>query len=193
MIRNAVLGVLAFGVTAAAAGWVWTAFEFPFAIMLPAVVGWFVVVRARYDGRKALTAALVGGIAFTAVFIGGLFLAITDGSPVPMAGWLAAVLSASGAGAITGWVIGRTQGAGIMAAFTAVGMLAAVLAAAVLQSAAPGSVQVAGSAQSAYVALQMGVIGALVGAAAGAGVAYVADRAAGATPDHTGMREAHGV
>lgn len=190
MIKSAVLGGLAFGITAAIAGYVWTAFEFPFVIVVPAVVGWFVVVRARHELRTALTAALVGGIAFTALFIGGLFLAITDGSPVPMVGWLAAVLAAAVAGAITGWVIGRARGAGVIAAFTAAGMLAAVVAAALLQGVAPEAVQVADPAQYAYVALQMGVIGALVGAAAGAGVAYVdSSRAA----DRPGMRGAHGV
>lgn len=190
MIKNAVLGAISFGITAAVAGYVWTAFEFPFVIVLPAAVGWFAVVRARHDLRTALTAALVGGIAFTALFIGGLFLAITDGSPVPMAGWLAAVLAAAVAGAITGWVIGRARGAGVIAAITAAGMLAAVVASALLQGVAPEAVQVAGPTQYAYVALQMGVIGALVGAAAGVGVAYVdASRAT----DGPSMRGAHSV
>ena len=36
MLKNAVVGLAVFGLLAAVAGYVWTALEFPFAILIPA-------------------------------------------------------------------------------------------------------------------------------------------------------------
>lgn len=174
MIRNATLGAVVFGLLSAAAGYVWVSLEFPFAIALPALVGWYLVTRAQYPGRTALTAALVGGVSFTALLIAGLFLAITDGSPAPVAGWLATIVAAAAAGAITGWVLGKARGAAAMAVFSAGGMLAAVLVNAALRQLAPAGTDVPGFAQSGWAALLLAVVGVIVGAAIGAGTAWVA-------------------
>lgn len=173
MVRNASLGALVFGVLGAAAGYIWTAFEFPFAIILPAFAGWYAVVRPDFGNRKALYSALVGGVAFTGVLLVGMFLAITDGSPVPITGSLAAILAAVVAGALTGMVFGGTRAALPIAAFSAVGMSIAVLAAGILRGLTPEAANVPGFTQYAYFALAMGVIGGFVGAAVGAGVSWV--------------------
>lgn len=175
MTRNALLGALAFGLTAAAAGYVWVAFEFPFAIVVPAIVGWAAVTLRYRDLRSTLIAATVGGIAFTALFIGGLFLAIADGSPVQVAGWLVAVIAAAAAGGVVGAVLGGMQGARVLAIHSGIGMAAAVIVAGVLREIGPAAADMPGAAQSAYAAVSLGLIAALVGAAAGAGVARMHD------------------
>lgn len=174
MLRQALLGSLVFGALAALAGLVWTAFEFPFAIVLPAAVGWYAVVRPHFGARRALFAGAVGGVTFTAVLMFGMFLAITDGAPVAITGWLAAMLAAVVAGALTGEVIGGVRASLPVAAFSAIGMLLATFAAAVFRDIAPDAAQTEGLVQYGYFAVSQGVIGAFVGAAAGAGVFWVA-------------------
>lgn len=174
MLRNSLTGLAVFGVLAAAAGYVWTAFEFPFAIVVPAVVGWYVVVRPDFGHRKALWAALVGGISFTVAFMFALFLALTDGSPVALSAWASAVLAAAIAGAATGWLLDGGRGSITEAGFSALGMLAATVAMGFMRSVAPAAVDVAGPSQYAYFALSIGLVGALMGAAIGAGTSWVA-------------------
>jgi hypothetical protein len=194
MTRNGLLGALAFGVQAAIAGYIWTAYEFPFAILLPAAIGWFVVSQPHYGSRKALWAALVGGVTFLAAFLVAVFFALTDGSPIALSAWLSAVLAAAAAGAATGWVLGRSRGALAIAGFSAVSMLVATAAVGLMRAVAPATVDVAGPTQFAYFALTIGLVGAIVGAGVGAGVAWLASRKPagtgseqplGATPSHT--------
>lgn len=177
MVRNTLIGAAVFGVLGAAAAWIWTTLEFPFAIVVPAMVGWFAVTRGAYGNRKALIAGLVGGLGFTAVFIVAMFFALTDGSPVQLTGWMAAVLAAAAAGALTGWVLGGGSGSLVVASFSAAGMLMAVVAAGLLKAAAPSAVNVAGTVQAAYFTLSMGVVATIVGAASGAAVARISHKA----------------
>ena len=174
MLRNSLLGVAAFGLLSMAAGYVWTAFEFPFAIIVPAAVGWYVVARPDFGERTALWAALVGGVSFTVAFMFALFLALTDGSPIALSAWASAVLAAAAAGAVTGWLLGGGRGSIAETGFSALGMLAATVVLGFMRSIAPGSVDVAGPAQYAYFALSIGLVGALMGAAIGAGTSWVA-------------------
>lgn len=187
MLRSASLGALVFGLTAALAGFVWTAFEFPFAIVVPAFAGWYAVVRPRFGTRKAVFAGLAGGFTFTILFLFGMFLAISDGSPIAITGWLAAVLAAVVAGALTGEVVGGAKAALPIAAFSALGMILATMAAAVLRDVAPAATQIEGVAQYAYFALAQGVIGVLVGAAVGAGVHWVGEHAPVAESTDAGL------
>ncbi len=176
MTRNALLGMAVFGLASAAAGYVWVSTEFPFIILLPAVLGWFVVVRPEYGDRTAILAALVGGFTFTVVFILALFLALADGSPVSLPAWLGALLAAAVAGGLGGVLLDRGRGATAMAGFSAVGMLAALAISLLARSVAPGSVDVEGATQSAYFASTLGLMGAVLGAAIGAGASWIARR-----------------
>lgn len=176
MLKNAIVGLMVFGLLAAAAGYVWTAFEFPFAILIPAAAGWYAVVRPEFGNRTALWAALVGGVTFTVAFLVATFFALTDGSPVALTAWMSATLAAAIAGAATGWLLDRSRGSLTVAAFSAVGMLMATVVAGVIRAVAPSSVDVPGPVQYAYVAVVMGLVGAFTGAAAGAGASMVASR-----------------
>jgi hypothetical protein len=173
MLRNTLIGAAVFGVLGASAAYIWTAFEFPFAIVVPAFVGWYVVVRAEYGSRKGLIAGLVGGVGFTVVFMLALFFALTDGSPIALTGWMSAVLAASVAGALTGWVLGGVRPAMTVAGFSAIGMLVAVTVAGLMRMVAPSAVDVEGAVQYAYFALSMGVVSTILGAASGAAVSWV--------------------
>jgi len=175
MLRTTMVGALVFGVVAALAGYVWTAFEFPFAILLPAFVGWYAVTRLHYDNRKALITGLVGGVSFTALFMLGVFFALTDGSPLALSAWLAATIAAAVAGALTGAVLGGAKGALTLAVFSAAGMLVATLSAGLMRMVAPASVDTAGLIQSLYFATSMGLIGVFVGGFIGAGVSWFKD------------------
>lgn len=176
MLRNTLVGAAAFGLSAAVAGYVWTAFEFPFAIIVPAILGWYVVARLHYPSRRALEAALLGGTTFTAAFLLAVFFALTDGSPVALAPWMAAMLAAIVAGAVTGAFLGGWRGSRVIAAFAGGGMLLATVMAGVLRTVAPDAVDVAGQTQYLYIAGVLGIIGAIVGAATGAGVAWLTRR-----------------
>ena len=179
MKRNALVGLAVFGLLSALAGYIWTAFEFPFAIGVPAIVGWYAVTRSDFGHRTALWAGLVGGVTFTAVFIIAVFFALTDGSPLALPAWAAAVAAAAAAGALTGLLLDRGRGAIAMAGFSAVGMLVAIGIAALLRTVAPASVDVAGATQAIYFALTIGLVGAAMGAANGAGAAWVAENRRG--------------
>jgi len=173
MTRNVIVGALAFGLTGALSGYVWTSFEFPFAILLVAAVGWYVVVRPVYGPSAAWRAALVGGVTFTAAFLGAVFLALTDGSPVALSAWLAAALAAGVAGALTGLVLEKVRGALVVGVFSAGGMLVGTALAGALRAVAPASIDVAGPAQAAYFAAVIGAVAAITGAAIGAGVSWL--------------------
>lgn len=179
MTKRTLIGAAAFGLTSALAGYIWVVFEFPFAIALPGVVGWYAVVRPGFGSRKALWAGLVGGVTFTIVLMLSFFFALTDGSPVALPAWAGGVLAAAAAGALTGLLLDRVHGALAMAGFSAAGMLAAVVIAALLRAVAPGSVDLEGAAQSAYFTLVIGLIGAALGAAIGAGAAWLEEHLAG--------------
>lgn len=178
MTRKTMLGAGVFGLLSAVAGYVWVAFEFPFAVLLPAAVGWYVVTRSEETPRTAFTAALVGGVSFTAVLLVGMFLAITDGSPLPINGAIAALAAAAAAGALTGWVLDRGHGALVMAVSSTAGMAVAVAVSAVLRQLAPASTETPGLAQSGWAAMSLGLVGAFVGAAVGFGVAWISQRRA---------------
>lgn len=173
MLRNTLIGAAAFGLTAAAAGYIWTAFEFPFAILVPAVLGWYLVARMHYARRTAMWAALLGGATFTAAFMVAVFFALTDGSPVAPAPWMAATFAALAAGAVTGALLGGWRGSKVIALFSGAGMLLATVMTGVLRAVAPEAVDVAGQTQYLYFAGVLGIVGAIVGAAAGAGVAWL--------------------
>jgi len=174
MLRNSLTGLLVFGLLSAAAGYVWTAFEFPFAILIPAAVGWYAVVRSDFGSRKAWWAAFVGGVSFTAAFMVAVFFALTDGSPIALTAWMSATLAAAIAGAATGWLLDGGRGALAVAGFSAAGMLVATVVAGVMRAVAPASIDVAGPAQVAYFALVLGLVGGVVGAAVGAGTSWLA-------------------
>jgi hypothetical protein len=173
MARNALIGTAAFGVTEAVAGYLWTVFEFPFAIVLPGIVGWYAVTRPDFGNRKALWAGMVGGLTFTALMIAAFFFAITDGSPVPLPASVGALIAAAGAGALAGWLLERGHGALAMAGFSAAGMLAAMVLMTLMQLVAPASIDVEGPSQYAYFALNNGLAGAAIGAVLGAGTAWL--------------------
>lgn len=191
MLRNALTGSVVFGLSAAAAGYVWTAFEFPFVIVIPAVVGSSVVARA-FGPRKAVIAGVVGGVAFTIAFLFAVFLALTDGSPVALSAWASATLAATLAGAAIGAVLHGVRGSVVMAAFSASGMLGATIVMGLVRSMAPASVDVAGPAQYLYVAVALGLVGAVVGAAIGAGAAWLAgEQGQSMDPRHLGGHMPH--
>lgn len=188
MVRNSLIGMIAFGLVAALAGYVWTTFEFPFAIVLPAMIGAYAVTRSDFGNRKALVVGLLGGVVFTGALMVAMFLAIADSSPLPIAGWLGALLAAALAGAVVGAVLGHARGAVVMAAFSAAGMLAAIVALSIMRAAAPASVDVEGAAQAVYFSTAIGVVGALVGLAAGAGTAWIAGHRVGREGRGAGTR-----
>lgn len=173
MLRNAMRGAVAFGVSGLISAYAWTVFEFPFAIIVPAFIGWYVVIRSQYDTRKALLGGAVGGVAFTGVLLVAMFLALTDGSPLALTSGMSAILAAAVAGALTGWVLGGAKPALAVAGFSAAGMLLAVVIAGGLRTVAPAAVDIEGAAQYAYFALSMGAVSTIVGAAVGAAVAWV--------------------
>lgn len=176
MLRNSMIGLVVFGLASAAAGYIWTAYEFPFAIVLPAAIGWYAVTKPDFGNRTALLAALVGGVSFTGAFLVAVFFALTDGSPIALTAWMSATLAAAVAGALTGWVMDRMRGAGTMAMYSAAGMLLATTVSTLMRAAAPASVDVEGATQYAYFALVIGVVGAIVGVAVGAGSSWLAER-----------------
>ncbi len=180
MLRNTLIGAAVFGVTGTAAAYIWTAFEFPFVIAVPAFLGWYAVIRGDFGNRKALVGGLVGGLTFGVLMV-ALFLALTDGSPIALTGWMSAVLAATVAGALTGAVLGGTRPALSVAGFSAAGMLVAVVAAGLLRLVAPSAIDVEGIAQYTYFALSLGVVSTIVGAASGAAVSWV--KAHSATTD----------
>ena len=167
MMRNAAIGALFFGLFGALTGYVWTAFEFPFVILLPAFIGWFAVTLPGFGIRKSLWAALVGGVSFTAVFFVAIFFALTDGSPVALSAWMAATVAAAIAGALTGAVVAGKRGATVMAGFSAVGMLVATAVVGLVRAVAPNAIDTPGTAQFVYAALILGIVGTIVGTAAG--------------------------
>jgi len=174
MLKNSLIGLAVFGIFSAAAGYIWSAFEFPFAILIPAAVGWYAVVRPDFGNRTALWSALVGGVSFTVAFMVATFFALTDGSPLALTAWMSAALAAAVAGAATGWVLDRIHGSMAVAAFSAAGMLAATVVAGLMRTIAPASVDVAGATQTMYFALVLGLVGGIVGAAVGAGTSWLA-------------------
>lgn len=77
-------------------------------------------------------------------------------------------------GRCTGWLLDGVRGSAVVAGSSAVGMFAAILLMALMRQLAPASVDTAGQAQNVYFALAQGGMGILVGAAVGAGVAWLA-------------------
>lgn len=192
MMRRSLLGALAFGVSAAASGYLWTAFEFPFALVLAGIVGWAAVSWQPYGPRKAALAAAVGGVSFTAAFLVGIFFAISDGSPFALPSWLGAALAAAVAGALTGAVLEGRKGALALAGFSAAGMFVGEVLAGALRAVAPASVDVAGPVQYAYFALAIGIVGMATGALIGAGVGWLREHEGptGSGALHSGGRHA---
>ncbi len=186
-LANAAIGAVVFGLAGAAAGALWIGLEFPFAVVLPAALGWLAVSWGPFGRRRALWAALVGGASFTVAFVLSLFAAIADGSPVDLPAWAAAVFSAAVAGALTGAVLDRARGAGWMALFSAAGMALGTVATLAARAIAPTGVDVPGVAQTAYFSAVQGVVGAITGAAIGYGVAWLAHRGARANERSAGV------
>ena len=176
MGRIMLVGSAVFGLGAAIAGYVWVAFEFPWIIIVPATLGWYAVCRMRFDQATALKAGAVGGVLFTVAFMVSMFLAITDGSPVALPSWLGPIAAAGIAGAVVGAMLGKVKGAGVGGLYSAVGMSAAVVVMALTRDLAPAATQQPGSAQSMWVAAMLLVVGALVGASAGAVVHKIAEQ-----------------
>lgn len=173
MFRNAVIGAIVFGLTAALAGYLWLALEFPWVIVIPAALGWYAVVREPYGQRKALISAAVGGVLFTVVLIMAMYLAISDDVSIALPAWIGPVAAGALAGAIVGAVIGRARGASTVALFAGASMAVAVALAEVARNVQPASVQQEGAAQSLWVAGVLLVVGLVLGAACGAAVVQV--------------------
>lgn len=172
MARSALVGAAAFGITGLFAAYVWTLFEFPLVLAIQWMLGWGIVALINHP-RKAGLAAVVGGLTYTGAFFVGMFLAITDGSPLPITGWLAVTLAAAIAGAATGAVLDGYRGATVMAGASASGMLVGTIIAGFFMQLAPDAVNVEGTTQYLYVALTQGVVGAFAGAAIGAAAAWL--------------------
>jgi len=178
MLRDSLKGFVVFGVLSAAAGYVWTTFEFPFVIVIPAAVGWYAVTVKRFGHRKAWIAGAAGGVTFTVAFLAAVFLALAGLSVLEVTPWLAATAAAGLAGAFTGWLLAEGRGALAVGGVSAAGMLVAMVVAGILRAYAPAAVDVAGPVQTGYVTLLMGVVGGVVGAAAGGVTAWLAEHKA---------------
>lgn len=174
MARSALAGAAAFGLTGLFAAYIWTLFEFPLVLAVQWAIGWG-VIALLHQPRKAGLAAVVGGITYTIAFFTGMFLAITDGSPLPITGWLAVTLAAGIAGAATGALLDRYRGAVVMAGASAVGMLVGTVIAGTLMQGVPDAADVAGPTQYLYFALVQGIVGAVTGAAIGAAAAWLSE------------------
>lgn len=179
MMRTAIIGALVFGAVGAVSGYLWTALEFPFAILLVASAGWYAVVLPEYGSRKAWQAAAVGGLSFTTAFLVAVMFALTDGSPIALAAWMGSALAAALAGALTGALLDRGHGALVMALYSAGGMLVGVALAGLMRAIAPASIDIEGPTQAAYFALVIGIVAAASGAAIGAGVSWLHHHEAG--------------
>lgn len=177
MARSGLIGAAAFGLSGLLAAYVWTLYEFPFVVALQWALGWGVVALLHYP-RRAGIAAVVGGVAYTAAFLVAMFLAITDGSPVPITGWLAVTIAAVLAGAATGAVLDRYRGALVLAGASALGMLLGTIIAGIFVQAAPVAVDSEGTVQYLYFALAQGIVGAFTGATIGAAAAWLKQEAA---------------
>lgn len=125
MRRSAIVGSAVFGIGSFIAGYVWTTFEFPFVVLVPWFAGWVAVAWPLYGRTRALVAGAVGGVTYTVAWLFLLALALTDGSPLPLAGWLVAPAGAAVAGALTGAVLERGEGARMLALSSALGSLGA--------------------------------------------------------------------
>lgn len=176
MTRNILVGAAATGVSAFAAGYAWVAFEFPFAILLPAVVGLLAVTLPLFAARRAVLASIIGGLAFLAAFMIALFLALTDGSPLAILPSLGSLLAAAVAGAIAGAILRGRAGALALGAFSAAGMLVGVAIVLFMRTVAPGSIDAPGAAQNLYFATTIGLLGVALGAFVGLGAWWVHDR-----------------
>lgn len=186
MLRTTFIGAAVFGASAAVAGYLWTAFEFPFVIVVPAALGWYAVVRYGFSASRAPMAALTGGVTFTVALLVAMFFALTDGSPLPLGPAAAAILAAAFAGVISGWVLDGRRGSLVMAAASALGMAAASALLGAVRALTPAVAQSPGPAQYGYAAVAMGLVGLVVGAAIGAGVhrlAVTAQRTGGETEE----------
>ena len=144
--------------------------ENPKESMVPAILGWYVVCRDRFDSKTALKTAAVGGVLFTIVFMFSMFLALTDGSPIALPSWFGPIVAGAVAGAVVGAMLGKSRGAGIGAVWTAGGMAAAVGAMAIANSFAPAATQQPGATKSLWVAGMLLIVGVFAGAAAGGAV-----------------------
>ncbi len=105
-------------------------------------------------------------------------LAIIDGSPSPITGWLAVTLAAAQAGAACGAVLDRHWGAPVLAGASALGMQLGTIAAGIFMQAAPVAIDSEGTVQHLYFALAQGIVGASTGASVGAAAAWLKQEAA---------------
>jgi len=169
-IKRAGIGFGVFGGLGLVAGYLWTAFEFPFVIMVPAAVGWYVLATPVWGSRKGVWAAILGGFTFTTAFLTAMFFALSDAVGLPFGAGTAAVLAALIAGAATGRVLADWRAAGVLGGFSAGGMVVAVVVSGLLRAVAPGVVDTPGVAQAAYFSVQIGIVSGVVGAAIGLGV-----------------------
>lgn len=176
MARTALIGALVFGVSSAIAGFLWVGLEFPWAVLVPAALGWFAVVKPHYGQRKALVAAAVGGVLFTIVFITAMFVVIADGSQVYLPAWVGPTLAAAVAGAAVGVLLERIRGMLVTAGYSAVAMAAATAALAFARNMQPATVQQPGVTQTAWAAGMLLIVGLVVGAGVGAAVARISSR-----------------
>jgi len=177
MALSALVGVAAFGLTGLVTAYIWTLFEFPLVLAIQWTLGWGIVALPLFGPKKAGLAAIVGGVSYTAAFFVGMFLAITDGSPLPITGWLAVTIAAGIAGAATGAVLDGYRGALVLAGASAAGMLLGTIIAGTFMQGAPEAVNVEGSTQYLYFALAQGIVGATTGAAIGAAAAWLKNAA----------------
>lgn len=171
MARIVAITAAVTGLASALAGFVWVGLEFPFAILLPAVLGLLAATLLEgYDPRRAWLASVLGGIGFTVAFLVAVFLALTDGSPLALPAWAGALLAAAVAGAVTGGILEGRRGIVNMSALSAAGMVAGIVIVGLMRYLAPGSVDTAGPAQTLYFTVAIGLVGTVMGAAMGLGV-----------------------
>ncbi len=191
MLRSAAFGALVFGAGGLVAGWLWNVTDVPLFVFIPWALGWLLVTRGPFGWPVAWKAGLVGGTSFTVAFLVALFLAITDGSPLPLAGWMAAGIAGAVAGGLTALVVDRGSAA-VFAIAAGLGMVVGTVVGGLVPSVAPTAANSPGQVQALAFAIQQGVVSAFAGVGIGIAVSRAVSAKAGiaasggsATPNDT--------
>lgn len=160
-------GALAFGLTGAAAGFLWSLTDSPAFVLLEWAVGMGVLGWLLGGRRVAVIGAVVGAISFPVAYVVSSFFALADGSPLALSGALAAGAAGLLAGALTGAAVGGWRGAVTVAAGAGGGYALGTLIPRLLAGVTPASADVPGTAQALWSAggegLRTVVAGALIG------------------------------
>lgn len=135
VLRCAVWGALGFGLSGLAAFWVWTAFEFPFTVLLWWFAGFAVLGYLLGGQRLAAVLGGIGGVAYLVAFLVTLFFGLTDGSPLPflegpLSDFLAPALASA---AVGGLGLKSSRAALVLAAAAGIGFMVPMALVPVLQ------------------------------------------------------------